>query len=76
MLLFLKKSSKVILKELLNVNMKSNNLIKLDSYNRNLDKDKLLQSAMNVYSKGEYNRVYNNYQSKNELGRLEPKVGL
>ena len=30
---------------------------KLDSYNRNLDKDKLLQSAMNVYSKGEYNRI-------------------
>ena len=48
---------------------------KLDSYNRNLDKDKLLQSAMNVYSKGEYNRVHNNYKNiKNELGRLEPKV--
>ena len=48
---------------------------KLDSYNRNLDKDKLLQSAMNVYSKGEYNRVYNNYKNiEDELGRLEPNV--
>lgn len=48
---------------------------KLDSYNRNLDKDKLLQSAMNIYSKGEYNRVHNNFTKiKNELGIIEPKV--
>lgn len=48
---------------------------KLASYNRNLDKEKLHQSAMNIYSKGEYNRVHNNFvKIKNELEILEPKV--
>ena len=48
---------------------------KLNSYNNNLDKEKLYQSAMNIYSKGEYNKAHNNFiKIKNELEILEPKV--
>lgn len=48
---------------------------KLNSYNRNLDKEKLHESAMNIYSKGEYYRISNNYKNlRNRLEILEPNV--
>ena len=48
---------------------------KLNSYNRNLDKEKLYESAMNIYSKGEYHKLNNNFKKiKNELEILEPNV--
>ena len=48
---------------------------KLSSYNRNLDKEKLYESAMNIYSKGEYYKVSNNFKNlKNKLEILEPNV--
>lgn len=48
---------------------------KLSSYNRNLDKEKLYESAMNIYSKGEYHKVNNNFKNlKNQLEILEPNV--
>lgn len=48
---------------------------KLTSYNRNLDKEKLYESAMNIYSKGEYYKVNNNFKNlKNQLEILEPNV--
>ena len=48
---------------------------KLNSYNRNLDKEKLYESAMNIYSKGEYHKLNNNFKNiKNKLEILEPNV--
>ena len=48
---------------------------KLNTYNRNLDKEKLYESAMNIYSKGEYHKLNNNFKKiKNELEILEPNV--
>ena len=48
---------------------------KLNSYNKNLSKEKLHESAVNIYSKGEYHKVINNFKNlKNRLEILEPNV--
>ena len=48
---------------------------KMDSYKNYLDKDKLIKTAINIYSKGEYNKVYNRYNSlKKEFDTISEKL--
>ena len=48
---------------------------KLNRYNNNLDKEKLHNSALNIYSKGEFNKINNLIKALNDqIGILEPKV--
>ena len=48
---------------------------KLNRYNNNLDKEKIHNSALNIYSKGEFNKINNLITAlQNQIGILEPKV--
>ena len=48
---------------------------KLSRYNNNLDREKLHNSALNIYSKGEFNKINNLINAlQNQIGILEPKV--
>lgn len=48
---------------------------KLNRYNQNLDKEKIHNSALNIYSKGEFNKINNLINAlQNQIGILEPKV--
>lgn len=48
---------------------------KLNRYNHSLDKEKLHNSALNIYSKGEFNKINNLINAlQNQIGVLEPKV--
>lgn len=48
---------------------------KLSRYNSNLDKEKIHNSALNIYSKGEFNKINNLIKTlNNQIGILEPKV--
>lgn len=48
---------------------------KLNRYNNNLNREKLHNSALNIYSKGEFNKINNLITAlQNQIGILEPKV--
>lgn len=48
---------------------------KLNRYNNNLDKEKIHNSALNIYSKGEFNKINNLIKALNDqIGVLEPQV--
>ena len=48
---------------------------KLNRYNSNLDKEKLYNSALNIYSKGEFYKLNNLINAlQNQIGALEPQV--
>lgn len=48
---------------------------KLNRYNNNLNREKLHNSALNIYSKGEFNKINNLITAlHNQIGILEPKV--
>ena len=48
---------------------------KISRYNSNLDKEKIHNSALNIYSKGEFNKINNLVKSlQNQIGVLEPQV--
>lgn len=48
---------------------------KLNRYNNNLNREKLHNSALNIYSKGEFNKINNLIKALNDqIGILEPKV--
>lgn len=48
---------------------------KLNRYNNNLNREKLHNSALNIYSKGEFNKINNLIKAlQNQIGILEPKV--
>lgn len=48
---------------------------KLSRYNNNLDKEKIHNSALNIYSKGEFNKINNLINAlQNQIGVLEPQV--
>lgn len=48
---------------------------KLNRYNNNLNREKLHNSALNIYSKGEFNKINNLINAlQNQIGILEPKV--
>ncbi|WP_177159990.1 MobA/MobL family protein [uncultured Fusobacterium sp.] len=48
---------------------------KLNRYNNNLNREKLHNSALNIYSKGEFNKINNLIKALNDqIGVLEPQV--
>ena len=48
---------------------------KINRYNNNLDREKLHNSALNIYSKGEFNKINNLINAlQNQIGILEPQV--